>query len=320
MSHTHLVWRWPRNTTRRACFAVNPACRLHGPSERAARRVGPVLMQAVACLSICSFMCDKRCGGGGSADLILSEGLHPRTPAGWMLLVAAWPLVTVDAAVWGLGKEDLLHYQCTQPRTGLASFACRKKKKKKKKKVGRRVPWVRSGVMPYTLGPGSLSRMSGGGRCFTPSWTWRVDGPAWSQREAWPEDGSRTREDFEEGTYEAVWMRSGTPRMHWRERRAATQAADDATPPALPRHRRRRWRAWEDVLAVPEGHERPPWQQAYAHLRDNTLDRGQRAFAWQLLHAALVPRAARVAHDDRLGPTEGVCTHPHCTKGIFPAK
>ena len=65
---------------------------------------------------------------------------------------------------------------------------------------------------------------------------------------------------------------------------------------------------------MPEGHERPPWQQAYADLRDNTLDRAQRAFAWQLLHAALVPRAARVAHDDRLGTTEGVCTHPHCVR------
>ena len=122
----------------------------------------------------------------------------------------------------------------------------------------------------------------------------------------------RTREDFEEGTYEAVWMLSGTPRLHWRERRAATQAADDAAPPAPRTTPPPALESLEDVLAVPEGHERPPWQQAYAHLRDNTLDRGQRAFAWQLLHAALVPRAARVAHDDRLGPTEGVCTHPNC--------
>ena len=90
-------------------------------------------------------------------------------------------------------------------------------------------------------------------------------------------------------------------------------------PQTMPRrwHRephRRALESLEDVLAVPEGHERPPWQQAYAHLRDNTLDRGQRAFAWQLLHAALVPRAARMAHDDRLGPTEGVCTHPNCVR------
>ena len=77
----------------------------------------------------------------------------------------------------------------------------------------------------------------------------------------------RTREDFEEGTYEAVWMRSGTPRLHWRERRAATQAADDAAPPAPRTTPPPALESLEDVLAVPEGHERPPWQQAYAHLR-----------------------------------------------------
>ena len=293
---TQLVWRWPRDTTRRACFAVTPARRLRltAPAREPHSELDPCLVQQW------SPSWGKRGGGGGTAPAEGAPSPEDRL-AGWYL-VAAWPLVAVDAAVWGLGKEDLLHYQVHAAADRARVFRLR-------------------AVFPgYVAGDALHPR------------TWQ---PAQDERR-WPllhtlmdmESGwasvvtagglargrIRTREDFEEGTYEAVWMRSGTPRLHWRERRAATQAADDAAlpapragpPPALV--------SLGDVLAVPEGHERPPWQQAYAHLRDNTLDRGQRAFAWQLLHAALVPRAARVAHDDRLGPTEGVCTHPHCVR------
>ena len=293
---THLVWRWPRDTTRRACFAVNPACRLRltAPAREPRGVLDPCLVQQW------SPSWGKRCGGGGSAP---AEGAPPPEDrlAGWYL-VAAWPLVAVDAAVWGLGKEDLLHYQVHAAADRARVFRLR------------------------ALFPGYVA----GDALHPRTWQPEQDERRWpllhtlmDMESGWASVVTagglargrvRTREDFEEGTYEAVWMRSGTPRMHWRERRAATQAADDAAPLAPRTTPPPALESLEDVLAVPEGHERPPWQQAYAHLRDNTLDRGQRAFAWQLLHAALVPRAARVAHDDRLGPTEGVCTHPHCVR------
>ena len=122
----------------------------------------------------------------------------------------------------------------------------------------------------------------------------------------------RTRQDFEEGTYEAVWMRAVQPRVHWEDRRAA-HAVQDAAPLAVPVPAPQAVAGMEaDVLAPRAGHRRPPWQGVYARLHDHTLDRAHRALAWQLLHGALLPRAARVAYDDRLGAVDGVCTHPAC--------
>ena len=294
---TEVVWRWPEDQERRECFHVTTSGRLRRLPPPPGGWDAPSTALEPSLVHRWSPAWGKRDGGprgDGQGAAMLADRLR-----GWYL-VGPWPLVEVDAAAWGLGERSLLEFQVHAAAERARVF---------------RLQHILPG---YVAGDAIHPR------------SWHVaaeDGP-WPRlttltdmERGWASvvasggiarSRVRTRQDFEEGTYEAVWMRAVQPRVHWEDRRAA-HAVQDAAPLAVPVSAPQAVAGMEaDVLAPRAGHRRPPWQGVYARLHDHTLDRAHRALAWQLLHGALLPRAARVAYDDRLGAVDGVCTHPAC--------
>lgn len=215
-----------------------------------------------------------------------------------LYFVGTWDTVHVDPSVWGLGSRSLLCYQVHHAAERARTLQLRALFPSY---IAGDAIRPRSWESPPVEGPWEplrpLSRLEA-------AWGAAVTQPSRSH--------VRSRDDFETGVTPAVWMRDPRPRLHWQERVLISQdASPSLAAPSPPTASAGLFPGLSDILQQPDDHQRPPWQGVYSRLHDASLDRVHRAFAWSLLHAALLPRAGLVAYGS-LPPSEGYCTHPAC--------
>jgi len=214
--------------------------------------------------------------------------------------VAVWSQVQVDASLWGFGATSLLRYRVSEA----AERA--------------RVLRFRTIFVGYVPGDAIRPRAWPAPPAAGP---WADLRPLMATEAEWVESveagghrgmQQRTNAEWEAGVLPARWMQPrGPPRVPVYERVARRGDDDAAQPPPRP-PAPLPWDGLQDVLRRPSDHVRPPWQGVYSRLRHPALDRAQRSWAWQLLHGALLPRAALVSYNTSLPCEDGFCTHPGC--------
>ena len=193
-----------------------------GPSERASLRVGPV--------------------PGAAVEPLMGQTLRRREPRACRRALHPRRTGWLDGTTWPPGRWWPWTQRCGSREGGFAALpgarSCGPGSRPSPCALCSTGTLAGDALHPRTWQPEQDERRWP--LLHTPSWTWRVDGPAWSQREAWPEDGSAPGR-----TSRRAHMRQCgcDPGLH---ACIGGRGGRQPRPQTMPRHRRRephRWRA-----------------------------------------------------------------------------
>ena len=284
------VWQWDPLTSISRCFTLSPSRRLQLflPSPSPPPQTQPCLV-----LSWCPTWGKRN----------TNSPLNPSSPPSTLqatFLVGPWTDVDVDASLWHIGPLPLLSYQVRAAATRARTL-----------NLIHRFPGYihgdairpRSWPTPPAAPPWSRLRPL---IEMEASWSSIVQAGGPRRRR------NRSRADFEQGTTPALWMLPTSPRIPVHLRIATRRDNPNPSSPTPNPTPQASWNGRVDPLTLPLDHRRPPWQSVYSRLHDPSIDRGDRGFGWQLLHGALLPRAARCAYSIGEDPEPGHCPYPTC--------